>query len=308
MEQQARYEKCLNELTEELNNSDEFKLIINNNFEYYREKFFQIVRPGADRKEITEAFFSYYQELFLEGYFLVDEYLSLDNIEAMDGFLQQPEGIIKEQLHHILNDGEPLDELASGEMLESFEGMIMEQYEAAGSILHIVRLDCMMLGALHRFKKERDSRSLSETPMKESSISGLLHRTDDFFFVLPDYYFSSLYSEGNSEVWSLHEWATHEPRKDYLGTLNVQRFTKEAVQSMFESYPRYHQQGLTAEEDQFLLTLTLEENIFGDWALSNLCDRLVNSIKNRFTIKDSDNVLVRIAPLQEGSLIYTPPK
>ncbi|WP_214484495.1 hypothetical protein [Bacillus sp. SM2101] len=304
MEIQERFSLCFNELSKQFSQDQKFMLSFNNNFEHYRERFFDVIKSRPERKEFTQAFFEYFQELFLHGYFLVDQYISSDKTEILNGFLNQPNGIIKENLYDILNDNQSMDEFVSNEKTITFESNLLDGYENLDKILFSVKLDIIMLGALHRFLQERKSRNLNinEEP---KNLRGLLYRTDDLFFVTPDKYLTCKYSDSHSELWTLHHWATQKKIKAEVGSLTLQHFSIQSLSKMLETLPSVKESENSFEniDGIYIITLTIEENI-SDWELSNICTRMVKSITKRNNIQDAQNIHVR-ASVAEAMRVFS---
>lgn len=300
--EQTRYEQCIKELNSEFEHNNQFVIYFNNIFEFYKQKFWKFIKEKPLQKEFGENFFTYSQQLFIEGYFMVDDFIQQPNTEKIPNeFLAQPNGIIQQQVFDILNSEQGLEDIISLDQTVEFEAWVLDNYEKAEHLLFEVKRDIILLGGAHRFIKEREKQEISIRNEPEERVKGIIHRSDDLFFVVPQKYLACVFTNPTTENWTLFYWSTL-GKEEGIGNLTVQKYLKNDLQRMFQELPQYEMNKPTdVPEKHIVLTLTLEKDIH-DVELYFLCSTLIQAISKRQNIIPQ-NIHLHIAKTN-GTLLF----
>ena len=304
MKTQSRYEQCIIEISQEFEKNNQFVISFNNSFEFYLLKFWRFIKEKPEREEFSEQFFIYAKQLFLEGYFVVDEYINQPETESIpNDFLTQPNGLIKEQSYGILNAEQGLEDIISLDTTVPFEAWVLNNHEGTEQLLYEVKRDLIILGANFRFIKERENRKIFIKPELEERIKGILHRSDDLFFIDPQKFLACVFTNPSTEIWSIHHWSTVENEKTF-GNLMIQKFLKSDLNRIYQELPIHGENKPDAVPNNYIiLTLSLEQNIQEN-ELHLICSTLLDAIVKRQNM-NKKNIHLRI--IKNSNIMYFQP-
>ena len=220
----------------------QFKLI----YDYYHSKLVKTLGKKVSKHEdFTDQYFMYITNLFYQGYYLGLELIDNTEVNIVDRFYQQPNGIIKEQVYNLLEGATgDLVSIVSDENGQKFENPFINENETAALIFIQLKKDISSLGTLQAILDQRNKLELTVTPEQDNQYKGLIARSDDLFFVDPQKYLICVMTDGKSEKWDLCLWSSLTARNNKIGEVHVSMFDVEDVNKTVETLPYY--QGLEA--------------------------------------------------------------
>lgn len=258
-------------------------------FEFHRNKLSKVLGNRVHHEDFFDSYFDYITDLFYQGYYLGRELLENPDVLIADRFFKQPDGVIKEQTYDILSGaaGDLVGLLTHEENL-AYEELLYQENEAVKPILLQTKIDVATLGTFQAFIDERSAKKITVQPEPEDKYKGLLHRSDDLFFVDPQKYFICTFTDGNSEVWDLNLWQTIATRSRKIGEVHVSIYEADITNRMVEVLPFYQgYEGLKRDRKSVIVSLSLTDRVDEKEQLP-IVARMVEAIKNRLNVEYED--------------------
>ncbi len=297
------YQKSLSKLSNKLEEDASFRLEFNNDYEFYKQRFWNYLKARPEQKEFVEQFFPYYQFVYLQGYFLAEQFVNDENIDIPNEFFIQPNGLIRQQMGQVLGEDQAfLEEITSAEITADFEVWVSQNYEVVEELVYETKKEIALIGAYARFIDERQSRGVKEQEQPKTAQSGIIHRSDTAYFIDPQKYLVALYSAKANERWALLQWSNNGNNNE-IGSVMVQSYIEKDMKAMIQQLPTYENQSIESLPKQAVfITLILDVEIPQN-ELTYMANTLYYGTKHRNPSADE----IQIQIIETNNVFYFTP-
>lgn len=305
-EEQTLHEVCNSQL-KKIWSKKGFKEEFEEYFKYHLYKFREIIKTRAAREEFINELYTFISDLFYQGYYLGIEMSNHPEVKIEDQFLEQPNGLIKEQVFDILYGvtGD-IDRVVTHQESTNFIYKVSTDYPDAEPLLKQLKIDATCFGCYHSLLNERENRKLVFKEESNSELNGYIFRTDDLFFVDPEKYLVCLTASKESEVWQLNTWAGIETRNPLLGEVILTCLDEESLNKCYQSLPYYQgREALTAISKKINMHILFKEKI-KKYEQMNILSSIAKAVASRNNL-DYEHIHITCASTDDVShLKYNP--
>ncbi|WP_066412906.1 hypothetical protein [Sutcliffiella cohnii] len=282
------------QLTEHFNNNNQFIKDYATMFYYYANTFNNIVSEDM-REEFQSRLYESVKTQYYNGYFIAREFLAHEETEVPDGWLTQPEGIMKQQIPPMLFDaaGGDFAEIVRTETSQKLVSWSITKFENIRSLLQEVIIDVTLLGSFRAFIDERNIRGLNVRASGNEVEMGILAPYNDFHFIDPQKYLLCLLNHQDTEVWEIHLWSSIQVEKTKVGEVSIHRLTNQTLQSMYNNLPIYQGLEVNGENhEMFYISISILGEYESD--LNPITEEILGSIAKNTDI-DTNNIAVNVS-------------
>lgn len=275
------HEYCSEKLTNHFENSNYFMKEFAEMYSFYLKKFNHIVTEDY-MEDFKDKLYESAKTQFYNGYFIAREFIDHDETTIPDEWLLSPDGILKEQIPHMLfeagaGDFNEIIRTATAQKLVSWS---ITKFEDIRGLLQQTFIDITLLGSWRAFKDERDTRGLSRPIQEHTSF---LAEYNDLLFLDPQKYLMCLMKNDGSETWEIHLWSSLQVPETKIGEVSIHKLTTSNL-SVMSNFPAYDNapEAMANHEKLYVSISVLQSNNEEE------IDALINNIVLR--IVDQNNL------------------
>lgn len=215
------YEYTENKIMSHYQNSSEFNKKFIQMEKYYHLKLASLIKE-KDKEKFKERFFGGIKAQFFNGYYIIQEVLSLDDTKLEDNWLIQPEGYITQQVPKIIRDitNENEEAIYSPEM-RRFKMWMITTYEDVLEEINQTAFDVLCLGANQALLDIRDKRGLVSVTTNNVEIAGKLASYNDISFITPQVFLEHRTLTNNAEIWNMSFWDSINTSDSKAGEVSI---------------------------------------------------------------------------------------
>ncbi len=275
---ETRQQFCERKLKDHFNHNGDFKQEFAKTFNYYLNKFSDIV-PKPDMEEFESALFESFKSQYYQGYFIAREFIEHEETMIPNTWLETSNSIIKEQLPEMISEAMPNDftEQIRTPLSSKLISTAIQNYENVRELLNEVIVDVTLLGSYRAFLDEKIDRGV-ETPLpSDTSYMGVLGAYNDLTFIDPQKYVTCVTRTVNSENWGIFLWSSIGEFQTKVGEIIIQKLDVETLKDMKDRFLLYQ----NADDDmvngeQVYLTFSILQHMPENEAVN-----LIESVKQR---------------------------